>query len=260
MEPTAQILIVDDEKNIRKILNDTLANYGYQTYAAENAQAALRLCEQTTFDLALIDLKMPGRMDGLGLLAEIRQRFPQMIVIVLTAFASLDSSVVALRRGAFDYLVKPAKVEEILESVARGLEKKRQAEQRNQVISQLEHVLATFRQEHAAPPPESSVDVRFVQTPRLTIDRKKRLVVCGNQKVSLSPTEFDVFDYLASHSDRVVTASELVQAVQGYDLADADARPLIRAHIKHLRKKLGDDPNHPSYIVNVRSKGYRFVG
>ncbi len=260
MEQTAQILIVDDEKNIRKILCDTLSKHGYQTHAAENAQAALRLCEQINFDLALIDLKMPGSMDGLALLSEIHARWSQMIVIMLTAFASLDSSIAALRRGAYDYLIKPATIEEILDSVARGLEKKRQESQQKQVITQLEQVLQTLKQDHATTSSESSVDDRFVQTPLLTIDRKKRLVACGDQPLALSPTEFDVLDYLASHADRVITASELVQAIQGYDLVEADARPLIRVHIQHLRDKLEDDPEHPRYILNVRGKGYRFVG
>jgi len=260
METTTRILIVDDEKNIRKILNNTLAKHGYATHTAENAQVALQLCGQFSFDLALIDLKMPGDMDGLALLEELHTRYPQIIVIMLTAFASLDSSIAALRRGAYDYLVKPAKIEEILASVARGLEKKRQEEQRDRVILQLEQALATLKQERAARQIEMPVEERFVQTPLLTIDRKKRFAARGNQALTLSPTEFDVLDYLASHADRVVTASELVKSIQGCDLSEAGARPLIRVHIQHLRDKLEDDPEHPRYILNVRSKGYRFVG
>jgi DNA-binding response OmpR family regulator len=108
-------------------------------------------------------------------------------------------------------------------------------------------------------PIDSSGRERFVKTPRLTIDRQKHLVVQEDQLLELTPTEFDTLDYLATYSDRVVTARELVQAAQGYDLAEANARPIVRVHLQRLRQKLGDDPDHPRVILNVRGKRYRFV-
>ncbi len=258
MEHADQILIVDDEKNIRKILADTFKAHGYSSCQAATAEEALRLCEQTTIDLALVDLRLPGKMDGLALLTQIHKRWPRTIIIMLTAYASLDSSIAALRQGAYDYLIKPASMEDIVASVERGLAKKHQDAERERIITHLEEALQTLKQERLTE--ETSVDERFVQTPLLTIDRQKRLAVCGNEPLMLSPTEFDVLDYLLRHADRVVTASELVKAIQGYDLVEADARPLIRVHIQHLRDKLGDDSENPHYILNVRGRGYRFVG
>jgi DNA-binding response OmpR family regulator len=69
-----------------------------------------------------------------------------------------------------------------------------------------------------------------------------------------------VLDYLARHKDRIVTSCELVKAIQGYDLTEVDARPLVRVHIVRLRQKLEDDPEHPRIVLNVRGKGYRFAG
>ncbi len=259
MEPVAQILIVDDEKNIRKVLAAALAARGYPTESVGSAEEAVRACEQTAFDLVLLDIRLPGPMNGDRLLIEIHTRWPRMVIIMLTAYASLDSAISTLRRGAHDYLIKPARLEEILQSVESGLAKKREEEKRDRVITSLEEALFTLKQARPPAPLKSTTDDRFVQTARLTIDRQKRLVVCDGKPLVLSPTEFDVLEYLARHADRVVTASELVKAIQGYVLAEVDARPLVRVHIQHLREKLEDDPEHPHYILNVRGRGYRFI-
>jgi two-component system KDP operon response regulator KdpE len=101
---------------------------------------------------------------------------------------------------------------------------------------------------------------RFIQTPALTIDRQKRLVVKDGKPLMLTSTEFDLLDFLASQPERVVTAQELIRAVQGYEISENDARPIVRVHIRRLRQKLEENPDQPGYILNVRGKGYRFVG
>src|SRR5512140_1817651 len=108
MQPTCDILIVDDEKNIRVVIEEALVAHGYRVQAAAGAEEALHACDRTIFDLALVDLRLPGKMDGMDLLTEIHSRWPQTVIIMLTAYASLDSSIAALRNGAYDYLVKPA--------------------------------------------------------------------------------------------------------------------------------------------------------
>ncbi len=253
------ILIVDDEKNIRTVIEEALAAEGYKTKTCTTAEEALQACEQTAFDLALLDLKLPGKMDGMDLLAEIHRRWPRTVIIMLTAYASLDSSIAALRNGAYDYLVKPASLNQIVESVSRGLAKKRAEAQRYETIARLEETLRMLKQENLAQPAPDIPD-RFVQISALTIDRQKRLAVLDREPLSLTATEFDLLDYLVRHCDRIVTASELVKTIQGYDLVEADARPIVRVHIQRLRQKLGDDPDHPRYILNIRGRGYRFAG
>jgi DNA-binding response OmpR family regulator len=259
MNPTESILVVDDEKNIRLVLKEGLEAQKYSVEEAASAEQALRMFDRQTFDLVLLDLKLPG-MDGVELLTRIHERSPQTIIIMLTAYATLDSAVQALRQGAYDYLTKPASIPQIVESVERGLLKKREETRRNQVINQLEQTLAELKRETLATQTPTDLSGRFVQTQTLMIDRAKRLVVRGDQAMALSATEFDLLDYLVQHSDRLVTAREIVKEIQGYDLVEEDARPLVRVHIQRLRQKLEDDPENPHYVLNVRGRGYRFVG
>jgi DNA-binding response OmpR family regulator len=256
---TERLLVVDDEKNIRAVLKEGLEAHAYNVQEAASAEDALRLIERQSFDLVLLDLRMPG-MDGLELLTHIHERSPQTIIIMLTAYATLDSAVQALRQGAYDYLTKPASIPQIVESVERGLIKKREEARRNQVISQLEQTLADLKRETLATQAPIDLNSRFVHTETLMIDRSKRIVVRGDQSISLSATEFDLLDYLVQHADRLVTSREIVKEIQGYDLAEEDARPLIRVHIQRLRQKLEDDLENPRYVLNVRGRGYRFVG
>jgi DNA-binding response OmpR family regulator len=259
MNVTERILVVDDEKNIRIVLKEALEAHQYQVEQAGTGEDALRLFERHSFDLVLLDLKLPDT-DGVELLTRIHEISPQTIIIMLTAFATLDSAVQALRKGAIDYLTKPASIPVIIEAVERGLLKKREETRRIQVITQLEQTLAELKRETLATPTSADFNSRFVQTQTLMIDRAKRLVVRGDQSIPLSATEFDLLDYLVHHADRLVTASEIVKEIQGYDLAEEDARPLVRVHIQRLRQKLEDDPENPHYVLNVRGRGYRFVG
>jgi DNA-binding response OmpR family regulator len=256
---SASILVVDDEETIRTVIAEALTARGYRVQVAATSDQALRACESHPFDLVLLDLKIPGAMDGLALLETMRQRWSHLIVIMLTGYGSLDSAIAALRAGAFDYLTKPVNLAHIIESVERGLEKQREQARRQQLIAHLEATLDALKSE--IPPANAPVVAqRFSQTATLVIDRQKRIVVRGDEPIELTATEFDILDYLARAADRVVTASELVKETQGYDVAEPNARPMIRVHIQRLRQKLGDDPDHPRYILNVRGKGYRFVG
>ena len=260
MVSTDRILIVDDEKTIRTVLSEALLAHGYEVTEAANSQEALSMLARETFDLALLDLKLPGSMDGMGLLQHIQSHTPYTVVIMLTAYATLDSAVAALRQGASDYLTKPASISQIIESVERGIAKKRTDNRRQQLISHLEKTLEELKQEGQATQTGAIVAERFVKTPTLMIDRQKRLAVRGNQPMMLTATEFDLLDYLVQHADRVVTAREVVKEIQGYDLTEVDARPLVRVHVQRLRQKLEDDPDKPRYVLNVRGRGYRFVG
>lgn len=259
MDHPSRILIVDDEETICTIIADALQGRGYQVKTSLSVVDALRACKESTFDLALIDLKIPGSMDGLDLLKEIHRHWPQVVVIMLTAYATLDSALAALRQGAHDYLIKPASIAEIIQSVESGLAKGRAEARRHHFIQRLEETLQELKGEEIADNGDSSAD-RFVQTSTLKIDRLKRLVVRGDKPLMLTATEFDLLDYLTRNVERVVTARELIKAVQGYDLHEVDARPIVRVHIQRLRQKIEDNPQHPRHILNVRGKGYRFAG
>ncbi|MFH1135680.1 MAG: sigma-54 dependent transcriptional regulator [Pseudomonadota bacterium] len=124
MTSAPKILIVDDEEHIRKILTIMLSKKGYQTQSAPNGQAALDLIRKEAFDAVITDLRMSG-MDGLELLKRLKDYDPDLIVLVITAFSSIDTAVQAIRQGAFDYLSKPFKEEEILLVLEKALERQR---------------------------------------------------------------------------------------------------------------------------------------
>jgi DNA-binding response OmpR family regulator len=226
-----KILVVDDEETIRLTVSAALKRQGFETTTAEDSNQALSMLDQTKFDLAILDLKLPGSMDGIGLLMELRARSPETIVMIISAYATLDSAIEALRNGAFDYLLKPFTMEQVVERVKHALGK---------------------RGEMAQPAPDFS--------PGIQINPKKRSVLQDGNPVTLSVTEFDMLAYLIDHSDHIVSSSELMHAVAGYNLDERDARRIVRVHVQRIRLKLGDDPENPRLIQNVRSKGYRFIG
>src|SRR5213075_2783377 len=120
--PRKNILVVDDEKSQREILEIILADEGYDVTTASSGEAALKFARERRFDLALTDLKMTG-MDGIELLQKLLTHDSSIIVILLTAHGSIDSAKDALRRGAFDYLEKPYDRDTLLETIRRALTK-----------------------------------------------------------------------------------------------------------------------------------------
>jgi two-component system response regulator PilR (NtrC family) len=116
------ILVVDDEKSMREFLAIMLEKEGYAVKAASNAKTALRLIEEQIFSLVITDIKMPG-MTGIELLEEVQQLSPETLVLMITAFGSTDTAVEAMKKGAFDYILKPFKVDEIKLIIRNALDK-----------------------------------------------------------------------------------------------------------------------------------------
>ncbi len=116
-----KILIVDDDPSLREFLEIFLASEGYRVESSEDAETALKALEGGDIDCVLSDIKMPG-MDGVSLLKEIKARWPKLPVILITAFASLDSAVEAMREGAWDYVTKPFQIDELKEIIEKAME------------------------------------------------------------------------------------------------------------------------------------------
>src|SRR5437764_4633581 len=129
-EPTSpvktkgRILIVDDELVVRDSLRKWFTSEGYTARPTSGAREALEVIQQAEFDIALIDIKMPG-MDGMELQARLREADPDLTVIIMTGYASVDTAVPALKRGAYDYITKPVDPDELSHLVAKALEHKR---------------------------------------------------------------------------------------------------------------------------------------
>ncbi len=169
---TAKILVMDDELSIRLFLEKTLTRDGHEVVTAASGEEALEIIAGQTFDLALLDLKLKG-IGGMEVLAALREQSPDTIVIILTAQASLETAVEALRQGAHDYLFKPCKTFQLRESIQKGLAKRQQALQQRAMLQQLEQHLVndletiratmssqpiqsapTPARQHAEPPPQ----------------------------------------------------------------------------------------------------------
>jgi len=224
-----RILIADDDPDIRTILSDWLIHWGYETLVAADGEAALAATTACPPDLALIDVRMPGP-GGMELAARLRERHPDVGIIIITAYGSIQDAVEAMRGGAFDYLPKPLKIRQVLAVVEKALAMR---DERNQGQGS-------------------------GKTDALTLNPDRREVNCGGRSVSLTPLEFDLLAHLVQHSCRVVTFDELLDRVWGYP-PGAGEPTQVRNAVRRLREKLGDDADTPCYIASVRGKGYRWV-
>lgn len=125
-EDVFQILVVDDEVVIRQILADFLSMEGFTVDTAEDGEAALKKLEAATYDIVISDMKMP-RMNGIELIESVQKRGMDVLVVMMTAYGTVETAIDAMKKGAYDYLLKPFKMEEVIRVVQRGLENRRLA-------------------------------------------------------------------------------------------------------------------------------------
>ena len=221
-----KILVIDDEQQIRRMLNVALAAHGYAL--AEAASGKAGLVEAATFrpDLIILDLGLPD-IDGTEVLSRLRE-WTQVPVIVLSVRERESDKIGALDAGADDYLTKPFGMGELLARIRVALRHTAGGEDQPALV---------FRD--------------------LTIDLAKRIVLLGSEEVKLTPTEYEILKYLALHSGRVVTHVQLLRAVWGPN--HQEETHYLRVYIGQLRRKIEKDPARPFYITTEPGVGYRFV-
>ncbi|MCG3208563.1 MAG: Alkaline phosphatase synthesis transcriptional regulatory protein PhoP [Anaerolineae bacterium] len=254
-----RILIIDDEANIRFVLENALKHEGYSVESAANGAEALNRMAETPIDLLLLDLQMEP-VDGLTVLHQARQRDPNLVVIILTAYGSVESAVEALRLGAFDYLFKPTTPQIIRERVAEGLAQRKKLLHQLSLLNQLEVLrqsLATLDNDLSpAPPPPGQ---RFIHAGPLVIDQHHRQATLNDHLLELTTTEFDLLVCLVKASPQPVSARQLVACGMGHTSSDVEAKELVKWHIHHLRRKIEPQPAKPRYIKTVRHQGYLWI-
>ena len=257
----SHLLVVDDERTTRLTLSEIFSLRGAIVSIAGSGEEALKLIEQTHFDLIILDIKMPG-ISGLEVLDSVHVSSPSTIVILLTAHATVDSAIKALRQGAFDYILKPAQPRVIIEVVERGLAKRQEFVRRQNLVGLMEQTVEAFKGGVELPPtpasPAAPIEMRL-QIGDLAIDLDRREARMGDQLLDLTPTEFDTLAYLAHHAERVISCRELVQAVHGYETTEHAARPIMRVHIHRLRQKIEFNATGPLHLLTIRSAGYMLV-
>jgi two-component system response regulator MtrA len=228
---TPQILVVDDEQTLRHFLRLHLQGQGYQVSEAADGQTALDLIGQNNFDVALVDLRLTD-MDGLDIVRHLRQVSPKTSVIILTAYASLNSAIEALRQGAHDYLSKPFDTGELLASVADGIARR------------------------SASPPITQNQETILVVKDLELNQANHQVSRDGEIINLTPTEFDILTTLMIQPDVALDSITLIKQVRGYEATEADARAIARVHVHRLRHKLEPDPANPRYVITVAGGRY----
>jgi DNA-binding response OmpR family regulator len=256
------ILIVDDEQSVCISLEGVLAREGYRTFSATDGFTALKLLNQESIDLTLVDLNMP-QMSGLELIHIIHERWPRTMIIILTGYGTLESAITALRNGAHDYLLKPSTPQDIKASVRKGLDKRRAVQRRRQLLTSIGasvRALTNDRPEPQSDIPsletESQPDETLLHAGDLVIDLKQHRVTLNNQEISLTPIEFSTLVVLVRNQGRVLSYATIVKDTHGYECSEQEARALIKTHISHLRQKITRHTNLPCPIANVRGVGY----
>ena len=264
-----RLLLVVADGVRRYAVSMTLQREGYIVVEADSGESALERYHWREIDLALLDIDLPG-MDGFQLLAAIKKRAGDAVIILMSENASLESAVAALRAGASDYLALPCESDELRASVERGLASARDNRRRRRLLLALEQSIAQLSTETEGaaqddnPPAFDLRELRGGASERgnaiaigpFRLLPGKHQVAANEQAASLTPTEFDMLLYLAAHRERIVPCGELVREVRGYHVDEPEAREIIRPHISNLRRKLKalDDTD---MIANVRGAGYR---
>ncbi len=261
MVDQARILIVDDEPNVRFVLERTLRQEKYILDTAADGGEAIEKISRETYDLLLLDLHMKP-IDGMQVLNAVRARVPDTVVIILTAHSTIESAVEALRLGAFDYLFKPALPETIRERVREGLKQRQQVQYRFHLLKQIDDLRATLldleTESYQSEQPQGPG--RFCTSGKLVIDLHHRVATLNGRLLDLTTTEFNLLANLVQQAPKAVSPRQLVNQALEYDAGDAEAREIVKYHIHHLRKKIERDPLHPRLIKTVRYKGYLWSG
>lgn len=220
-----RLLVVDDDRGIREIMQVALSEEGYIVDTANDALEAEEVIRQNVPDLLILDVMLPGK-DGFELTREIR-RTSNLPIILLTAKTDTIDVVVGLESGADDYLTKPFEMRVLLARI-RSLLRRAQAGDEEPSVLRV-----------------GQVEIR----PEEGVARR------GEETLLLTRTEFRLLTTLASKPGRVFSREQLLSEVWGYDYF-GDAR-LVDVHIRRLRTKVEEDPHNPTIIQTVRGMGYK---
>jgi DNA-binding response OmpR family regulator len=232
MNPKATILVVDDEPDVREVIEEYFVAHGYAALGAASADTARSLAATHAIDLALVDVHMPGE-DGLSLARHLRERYAKIAIVMLTSAATVVDRIVGLEMGADDYVPKPFDPRELLARVKSVLRR-------------------------TSPAGRANLGAERVRIGRCVLDlAAHRLTDQEGLEVPMSPLEFDLLKTLAEHPNRPVSRERILRsgAQRGWDPFDRS----VDLRIMRLRKKVEPDPEHPQFIKTLRNAGYVFV-
>ena len=226
MEKT-RILLVDDDPNIRQLVNLYLEKEGFEVEMADRGDAALKAFQASPPDLMLLDVMLPG-MDGWQVLREARKT-SNAPIIMLTAKDETFDKVLGLELGADDYIAKPFDMKEL--------------------VARIKAVLRRFQ-------PQESAENKALEFPGLSVNISQYAVTYMGKELEMPPKELELLHFLASHPNQVFTREQLLEQVWGYDYF-GDSRT-VDVHVKRLREKLTEGEKLGWQIKTVWGVGYKF--
>lgn len=227
------ILIIEDDEDIAKLVQMHLKDEGYATTLAVNGRTGLELALSKSFDLIILDIMLPG-VDGLEICRRVRAQSALTSILILTARSTELDRVLGLEIGADDYLTKPFSIRELLARVK-----------------------ALFRRADALKTGALPDQHQVINAGDLSIDADKRKILLRGKPVTLTVKEFDLLLQFMKHPGRVFTRSELLKSVWGYGYEGYEHT--VNSHINRLRGKIEENPARPYYILSVRGVGYKFA-
>jgi DNA-binding response OmpR family regulator len=227
-----RILIIEDDKDIARLVELHLKDAGYEVEMAYDGKAGLELALAKSYDLIILDLMLPGS-DGIEICRRVRAASAYAPILMLTAKSTELDRVLGLEIGADDYVTKPFSVRELLARVK-----------------------ALFRREEAFKTEASKESQKVIKAGALVIEPAKRKVTLKGEAVSLTAKEFDLLLQFAGHPGRVYTRLELLNLVWGYSYEGYEHT--VNSHINRLRAKIEENAAEPCYILSVRGVGYKF--
>ena len=221
-----KILIIDDEKEIRKLLVVTLSAHNFMIEESENGNSGITKAAFFKPDLILLDLSLPD-IDGLDVLKRIRE-FAKMPIIILSVRENENDKIIALDLGADDYITKPFGIGELLARIRAAMRHSR-----------------------------GEINDPIIVFDNLTIDLIKRNVKVGKNNIKLSPSEYDILKILAKNKEKIVTQKYLLEKVWGPTYLNESH--YLRIYISQIRKKIERDPARPEHLLTEPGIGYRLV-
>lgn len=229
MNAQPHILVIDDEPQILRAIRTILTEKHFRVTTASRGEEGLALAAANPPDVIILDLGLPD-IDGIDVCARLRE-WTLTPIIVLSARDNEHDKVLALDRGADDYLTKPFGIEELLARLRVALRHTAQSQTRTQVTT--------------------------IKSGSLLIDLAAHQVTRNGVEVKLTATEFKLLAYLVSNARRVLTHQNILAHV--WDPAEVDQVEYLRVYMRQLRKKLEDDPHQPRYLLTEPGVGYRFM-
>ncbi|MET0072418.1 MAG: response regulator [Candidatus Thiodiazotropha sp.] len=226
----ARVLLVEDDVELAELVQEYLQRYEFEVSLEHRGDTAPDRVRQSNPDILVLDLNLPGR-DGLDICRDLRLEFQGPIVMFTARDEDVDE-IVGLELGADDYLTKPVEPRVLL--------------------ARLRSLLRRFRQTESSADPDDHLHFG-----ELRIDASARAVMIKEEEVELSTGEFDLLWLLATKAGKVVDRDSALKSLRGFGYDGLDRS--VDIGISRLRRKLGDDANHPYRIKTVRGRGYLFV-